>query len=229
LECVVIDAAEHVAACADPKSKCSADDAPRCDDNTAFNCHEGRWAERNCGTAATCEVDGGEAHCHAKAPAECGGHGHLHGDECHCDEGYELASDDPKVCVSDKPFPEAACEAYQGAEAEPLTAGSDPEAAHLHHGERIALKLDPAAKTRAHFDAESAGVHVIFLSAAGILQGASQDGAGVADASSKAGPNPSCPTAIGEHWHLDLDEPGEVVLEFAAAESVELLILEKPE
>jgi hypothetical protein len=153
----------------------------------------------------------------------------LHGDECHCDEGYELASDDPKLCVSDKPFPEAACEAYEGAEAEQLTAGSDPEAAHLHLGERIALKLDPAAKTWAHFDAEAAGPHVIFLSAAGILAGASRDGVAVTDAASKAGPNPSCPTAIGEHWQLDLDEPGEVVLEFAAAESVELLILLKRE
>ncbi len=28
----------------------------------------------------------------------CGGHGHLHGTECHCDDGYVLDPDDPGMC-----------------------------------------------------------------------------------------------------------------------------------
>ncbi|KNC80891.1 hypothetical protein SARC_06761 [Sphaeroforma arctica JP610] len=31
--------------------------------------------------------------------AECDGHGHLHDEECHCDEGYELAVDNVRSCV----------------------------------------------------------------------------------------------------------------------------------
>jgi hypothetical protein len=33
------------------------------------------------------------------AEAECGGHGHLHGDQCHCDTGYAVDPEDPTVCV----------------------------------------------------------------------------------------------------------------------------------
>ncbi len=33
-------------------------------------------------------------------PAEvCGGHGHLHGDACHCDAGYRLNPQDPRDCI----------------------------------------------------------------------------------------------------------------------------------
>jgi hypothetical protein len=31
----------------------------------------------------------------------CGGHGHLHGTECHCDDGYSQDPDDPAVCILD--------------------------------------------------------------------------------------------------------------------------------
>ena len=37
---------------------------------------------------------------HAPAdPSECGGHGHLHGTECHCDPGYEQDPDDAGMCI----------------------------------------------------------------------------------------------------------------------------------
>jgi hypothetical protein len=37
---------------------------------------------------------------HAPADAsECGGHGHLHGTECHCDPGYQQDPDDPGMCI----------------------------------------------------------------------------------------------------------------------------------
>ena len=32
-------------------------------------------------------------------PAECGGHGHAHGNHCHCDPGYRPDPDDPLNCV----------------------------------------------------------------------------------------------------------------------------------
>ncbi len=30
---------------------------------------------------------------------ECGGHGHMHGDHCHCDPGYQLDPEDPTLCI----------------------------------------------------------------------------------------------------------------------------------
>ncbi len=33
------------------------------------------------------------------APEECGGHGHLHGTQCHCDTGYKQDTNDPGMCV----------------------------------------------------------------------------------------------------------------------------------
>ncbi len=32
---------------------------------------------------------------------ECGGFGHLHGDHCHCNEGYKQAPDDHAMCVAE--------------------------------------------------------------------------------------------------------------------------------
>jgi len=33
-------------------------------------------------------------------PEECGGHGHLHGTQCHCDSGYQQDPDDPGMCIA---------------------------------------------------------------------------------------------------------------------------------
>jgi hypothetical protein len=35
----------------------------------------------------------------AEIPEECDGRGHLHGDHCHCDEGYVTHPDDPGRCI----------------------------------------------------------------------------------------------------------------------------------
>jgi len=36
----------------------------------------------------------------ANNPEECGGHGHLHGTQCHCDSGYQQAPNDPGMCIA---------------------------------------------------------------------------------------------------------------------------------
>jgi hypothetical protein len=51
-----------------------------------------------CGTAKECHIDDSEAHCEEKS-SECGGHGHLHNGECHCDTGYKLDPNDNKKCI----------------------------------------------------------------------------------------------------------------------------------
>ncbi len=34
-----------------------------------------------------------------EAEGECGGHGQIHGDHCHCDEGYQLDANDSTRCI----------------------------------------------------------------------------------------------------------------------------------
>lgn len=34
------------------------------------------------------------------SPEECGGHGHLHGTQCHCDSGYQQDPGDPGMCIA---------------------------------------------------------------------------------------------------------------------------------
>lgn len=41
------------------------------------------------------------------ADAPCDGHGELHDDHCHCDEGYMLAPDDATRCVVERTLPDA--------------------------------------------------------------------------------------------------------------------------
>jgi hypothetical protein len=70
----------------------------------------------SCLPACSSEDEHGEDHDHdehsnpdsGSATEECSGHGHLHGDECHCDEGYEM-TDDGTACVaaSDSQSPDA--------------------------------------------------------------------------------------------------------------------------
>jgi hypothetical protein len=43
---------------------------------------------------ATLEAFGG-----GEPEAECGGHGQLHGDHCHCDPGYRLDPQNPRNCI----------------------------------------------------------------------------------------------------------------------------------
>lgn len=223
--CVVIDADEHLAGCLDGGSSCTTGES-KCEGNAALVCVGGKWASRNCGTAATCELEGGHAHCHGK---ECGGHGHLHEGTCHCDPGFIVDPTDATLCISEKPFPEMVCETYVGATPEAVTATADPEAAHLHLGERLRVTLDGATATKAHFDAEKPGSYVVFLSVAGVLQGATVEGASITDATSKAGANPNCSSELVEHWHLTVAAAGEVQLDFAPASTVDLIVLHKPE
>lgn len=49
-------------------------------------------------TACAEEEDHDHGHDHAE---ECGGYGHLHGDHCHCDDGYTVDPDDHTMCVAE--------------------------------------------------------------------------------------------------------------------------------
>ena len=45
-------------------------------------------------------ADAGDTHDSGSHAAECGGHGHLHGDHCHCDDGYEPSPSNERTCIA---------------------------------------------------------------------------------------------------------------------------------
>ncbi|MCB9644667.1 MAG: hypothetical protein H6728_16455 [Myxococcales bacterium] len=89
------------AACVDKTKSCQGSEA-KCESNTAYNCVNGSFALEPCGTAKTCEVESGKAHCHSNVE-ECGGHGHIHDGEtqCECETGYKLDPSDATKCIAE--------------------------------------------------------------------------------------------------------------------------------
>jgi hypothetical protein len=214
LTCVVND--EHEAACVDPNTSCNEGEF-KCEDNTAYNCVDGNWAMRACGTAAECHEEEDEAHCHAhedEGGEECGGHGHLDGDECHCDEFYEVDADDATVCILADP-PGLACDAYHNhgphaATAADSAAGSLNPDAHAELLERIDVTLLEGQQSFIHFPVTETGDYVVMMSAADVLVGvADAEGTLLTTADDKAGANPQCDTELVEHWHAHLEYTGD--------------------
>ena len=104
------DCAEQGLSCAEPVAGqascvgaqgCDASQT-RCEDGKAYTCQDGLLKVQTCGTLQVCEVQGAAASCVLAIPQDevCGGHGHLHDDHCHCDEGYAPAPDDALRCVA---------------------------------------------------------------------------------------------------------------------------------
>ena len=83
LTCVRLSASE--AGCVDTAASCTSADI-MCDtaENTAYNCNEGRLVVERCGSAATCEMHDGEAHCEGGDD-----HDHDHEGEDHDHEGED--------------------------------------------------------------------------------------------------------------------------------------------
>lgn len=73
----------------------------RCEGDKAYTCKGGALQVQTCNAQEACALKDGEATCVLSIPPEeiCGGHGELHGDHCHCEEGYVPAADDALRCV----------------------------------------------------------------------------------------------------------------------------------
>lgn len=80
--CVIVDEDEHFAGCLDGDSSCEAGEV-KCEENTAYNCVDGKWALSPCGTAQTCELEGDHAHCHGEEGHDDHDHGTGHDDHDH--------------------------------------------------------------------------------------------------------------------------------------------------
>lgn len=210
------------AACVDQKTECPTAGEAKCVENAAYTCvpHDGKnyWAIQNCGTAKECHAHGDHASCEERSDVECSGHGHLHGEHCHCDPGYASPEGKPTEC---KVSPEAICAAAAG-EVEAghkVTAGTTvagAEDAHLPIGKVFEVTLPALKESYAHFDADAPGNYTFFFGAtAAVSDVLAENGTSIgADHFHVEGAVPACSEALPSHIHAMIDKKGMYILKF---------------
>ena len=221
------------ATCVDTSQSCT-DGEFRCEDNTAYNCIDGHMGIEPCGTASTCHEESDAAHCE-ESSEECGGHGHVHDDECECDGGYEVDPQDALNCVASVSFPQLACDQFQEGTVEQrqvVTVFGDVFTAdsHAELDVPVEVTLPDNATSYIHFPVEETGTYVLFFDTTGAFEtvlhrGDKTTGTEISPAPSGGTANGMCETVLTEHWHADLtydgDDSGPVpyVIEFKPTSS----------
>ncbi|MBN2670143.1 MAG: hypothetical protein JXX29_00635 [Deltaproteobacteria bacterium] len=198
---------ESEAVCVDDSSTCTAGEF-KCEANTAYNCIDedghSHWAIEPCGTAAHCHEEAAEAHCEEEESVdECDGHGHLDGEECHCEDGYGHDGDDTSTCVIQ---PAGMCTLFGGEphSHEVVTTFADFPNAHADLYEPIEVELPAGAASYIHFPCMHDGEYVIFVDNATVIDAVMhRDETDVASFYG-AGANGVCATEIPEHYHVEL-------------------------
>jgi len=226
------------AACLDEGSTCTVGEF-KCEGNSAYTCvdHEGHghWAIEPCGTAAHCHEEADEAHCEEESGGECGGHGHLHDAECHCNEGYGHDGDDTSTCVIN---PQAICDLFAETPHSHtvVTAFADFPDAHADLYEPIEVELPAGAASYVHFPVTHDGEYVIFVDTEGAVDAVMHRSETEVGSFHAAGANGKCSDTIPEHYHVDLEMDGDgdkvpYILRFAdtfaSATKVRFLIMDK--
>jgi hypothetical protein len=205
LSCVNLDA-EGNAACVDRSKSCVPADE-KCDANTAYFCVEGKLGQEPCGTAAECHAgDGEKPHCEDKG-TECGGHGHVHDAECHCDTGYSLDPTNKLNCIADVDVATAACAAF-GQTPTPeavVDVFADFPKAHVDVEKLYELTLPDGKPSYVHFPVTATQKYVISLSEPGVFDAfVHRSGQDVSPAPVGGAPNAECATVIKDQWHATL-------------------------
>lgn len=205
------------ATCVDTSQTCT-DGEFRCEDNTAYNCIDGKMGIEPCGTAKHCHEEADEAHCEETGD-ECGGHGHVHDNECHCDEGYELDPADPLNCIASVPFPQLACDQFQNGTVEQKQVATtfadvfSPDT-HADLDVPVEVTLPDNATSYIHFPVLETGDYVLFFNTTGAFEtvlhrGDMVTGTAVSPPPSGGTPNGMCETVLTEHWHAELEYDGD--------------------
>jgi uncharacterized protein YceK len=238
LSCVNIDN-KGKAACVDETKSCTAADE-KCDNNTAYFCVNGKLGQEPCGTAKVCHHEKGKApHC-VKKSVECGGHGHIHGDSCHCDKGYKQDPGDKKNCIAEVGFPQQSCVLF-GKTATKKTLVEDFSKfkdAHAEHDTVYEVTLPDNKPAYVHFPVKATGNYVIFLSHTDVFDSFVHRNR--KEVSSSGGkPNGKCADTIKDHWHgkLTLDGDKDVekvpyIVRFKAVtggKTIQFMLRHKPE
>ena len=210
LTCMVVDDQGN-AVCVDESVDCTAADE-KCEDNTAYYCVDGKLAVVPCGTANVCHVHDGVPECEPRSE-ECGGHGHLHGDVCHCDEGYVLDPDDPTNCVSEFTFDELACMAFDGTASVETAVSSfaDFRDAHVSLDTPYEITLPAGSESFVHFPVPKSGEYVVFLSDPDVFDAFLHRSGDLVDPPAAGGVAiGECSARIQDHWHTDLVFDGDI-------------------
>ncbi len=217
------DHTHYEAFCVDESMICEAGTFA-CVDNTAQNCIDGVMALEPCGTKH-CHEEAAEAVCEQEGEEVCGGHGHMDGDTCHCDENYELDPDDPANCIAVLSFPEMACRTFADEKDDiptdhRLDATDTKPGPHAHLDEVMEAHLLAAnASNYVHFPVLETGEYVMFLDTAGVVV-TFYDKDGEEVPFTNPGPNGMCSDALTDHFHIsatytgDGENPVPTIVEF---------------
>lgn len=212
LSCIALS--ESKAGCIDMASSCTPGEF-KCESNTAHTCVSqgdlGHWVVEPCGTAKTCHVEATTAHCESLGEEECGGHGHLHDDECHCDQGYKVDAANKLLCVAAVDFPTQACTEFAAATSAEaaVSAFADFSKAHMDLDKPYLITLPAGVPSYVHFPVTVTGEYVVFLGKAGVFDTfMHRAGTDVTPAPSGGVANGKCATTITDHWHAALTFDG---------------------
>lgn len=222
LECVQVSDSD--AACVDMSTSCTQGEHECSAENEALNCVDGHWAVEPCGSLRCHDEDDG-AVCE-EGDVECGGHGHLEGDECHCDEGYIQDPDDPTTCIDEVSFPQRACNTFADGDPEEKSVTTTFEdvfdhATHADLDMLVHVTLPGTSEpSYIHFPIIEDGDYVIFLDTDDVFVTAWHRDHSTEFTTTGGVANGMCETDLVDHWHIsatyDGDGSGPVpgVLEF---------------
>lgn len=199
------------ASCVDSTQTCT-DGEFKCEENSAMNCLNKAMAIEPCGTK-TCHEDTALAHCE-EGEEECGGHGHLDGDECLCDENYEIDKEDATNCIATMSFPELVCADFNAGKDSidtdhQLDATDTFPGPHAHLDEVMSINLLADNNPNyMHFPVTVTGEYFLFLDTADVVTNFYVK-AGEKVPSTKAGPNGFCKDDLVDHFHISATYTGD--------------------
>lgn len=232
-----VEIAEGDAVCVDETKTCEEGEFS-CDEatNTAYNCVNGYKSVESCGTSKHCHEEDSAAVCEETDDDECGGHGHLHDGECHCDEGWEIDPDDSENCIESVSFPQLACNQFKDGEEEDVTAVQSFDKmseAHADLDMPVHITLTENSENFIHFPVAKKGTYVIFLDKASVFDSAyDKDESELLTSGGTA--NGMCPDDLKDHWHItanyeDIPDGGKLpaVIKFKSTEDTEIHVIIK--
>ncbi len=164
---------------------------------------------------------------------ECGGHGKLVNDECHCRIGYEKDENNPKNCVLSVDIDKLACEIEASEIKKAKRQEENPNGQHLELEKKYIVKV-LQGKSYVHFPMLEDSEFVVYLSEQSLLTNTqSKDGNGIIPVEfekENKGANVDCEELFKEVFHIkgvrqhpnDKKEP--VVLEFTSASDKDITI-----
>jgi len=171
------------AICVDESSTCT-DGEHQCQDNNAYNCHDGHWGIEICGTA-DCHDHADAAHCEGGGTGGYGG-GHS--------------------------FPEEACHEFEDGTPHEVTAVetfSEFPNCHMDRDVPIHITVPDNATSYCHFPVTETGDYVVFMGTADAFETIHhRENGAISPTPTDEGANGECSSVLVEHYHATLEMDG---------------------